>query len=207
MRITFRSCFVHIRGKQYRVPVNHNRDRAQQALPRRKINVQDASFFQIAVPKMEAYSYRKYQDKISSVQVRELSNCIKNIKKNDEKKRNFSIHDIIEELENDPEGSKNTKQALIGWLSEINSLRLFGRQENPLLNNVVKQGELTIFDLQKEVSIKKKQIILDYVCSRLFYMRRMNQIPPFFLRICKIRCFCPWSFSCFFLLFCPSHSL
>jgi len=158
---------------------------------RNKINVQDASFFQIAVPRMEAYSYRKYQDKISSVQVRELSNYIKNLKKCEEKKGNFTIYDIIEELENDPEGSKNTKQALIGWLSEINSLRLFGPQENPLLKNVVKQGELTIFDLQKEVSIKKKQIILDYVCSRLFYMRRMNQIPPFFLIIEEAHQFCP----------------
>jgi DNA helicase HerA-like ATPase len=56
---------------------------------------------------------------------------------------------------------------------------------------VVKQGELTIFNLQKEVSIKKKQIILDYVCSRLFYMRRMNQIPPFFLIIEEAHQFCP----------------
>ena len=158
---------------------------------RKKVHVQDASFFQIAVPKMQAYSFRKYQEKISSVQVRELSKYIKNLKKNDEKKKIFTLNDIIEDLEKDSEGSKNTKQALIGWLNEIDNLRLFGPQENPLLKNVVKQGEITIFDLQNEVSIKKKQIIVDYICSRLFYMRRMNQIPPFFLIIEEAHQFCP----------------
>jgi len=157
----------------------------------KQIHIQDTSFFQIAVPKMEAYSFRKYQDKISSVQVRELSKYIKNLKKNSEKKDNFTLHDIIEDLENEPEGNKNTKQALIGWLSEINNLRLFGPQENPFLKNVVKQGDLTIFDLQKEVSIKKKQIIVYYICNRLLYMRRMNQIPPFFLIIEEAHQFCP----------------
>jgi hypothetical protein len=140
---------------------------------------------------MEAYSFRKYQDKISSVQVRELSKYIKNLKKNSEKKDNFTLFDIIEDLENESEGNKNTKQALIGWLSEINNLRLFGPQENPFLKNVVKQGDLTIFNLQNEVSIKKKQIIVDYICNRLFYMRRMNQIPPFFLIIEEAHQFCP----------------
>ena len=157
---------------------------------KRQVNMHDASFFQIAVPKMNAYSFKKYQDKISSVQVRELSKYIKKLKKNDEKKNLFTLNDIIEDLENDSEGSKNTKQALIGWLSEINNLRLFGPQENPHLKNVVRQGELTIFNLQNEVNIKKKQITVDYILNRLFYMRRMNQIPPFFLIIEEAHQFC-----------------
>ena len=156
-----------------------------------KISIQDSSFFQIAVPKMDAYSFRKYQSKISSVQVRELSKYIKNLKKIKEKKNAYTLDDIIEELENDLEGNKTTKQALIGWLSEINNLRLFGPVENPILDNIIKQGELTIFNLQKEVSIKKKQIIVDYICNRLFHMRRMNQIPPFFLIIEEAHQFSP----------------
>ena len=155
------------------------------------ISIHDTSYFQISVPRMEAFSFRKYQDKISSVQVRELAKYIKKLNNNDEKKKIFTLNDIIEDLEADAEGSKNTKQALIGWLSEINNLRLFGPQENPILKNILKQGELTIFNLQNEVSIKKKQIIVDYICNRLFYMRRMNQIPPFFLIIEEAHQFCP----------------
>ncbi|MFW9936371.1 MAG: ATP-binding protein [Candidatus Thorarchaeota archaeon] len=156
-----------------------------------KVKLIDISYFQIAVPKMPAYSFRKYQEQISSVQVRELSKYLKNIKKDKDRANSYTIKDIIKEIENEPEGNKSTKQALIGWLSDIERLKLFGPQENPLINNVINQGELTIFNLQKEISILKKQIIIDYICNRLFYLRRMNQIPPFLLIIEEAHQFCP----------------
>jgi len=155
-----------------------------------KVKLIDISYFQIAVPKMHAYSFRKYQEQISSVQVRELSKYIKNLKKDKERANNYTIKDIIKEIENETEGNKSTKQALIGWLSDIERLKLFGPQENPTIKNVINQGELTIFNLQKEISILKKQIIIDYICNRLFYLRRMNEIPPFLLIIEEAHQFC-----------------
>jgi len=79
----------------------------------------------------------------------------------------------------------------VGWLSELEHLTLFGSQENPILKKVINQGEITIFNLQNEISIRKKQIIVDYICSRLFYLRRMNEIPPFLLIIEEAHQFCP----------------
>lgn len=156
-----------------------------------KIKIQNISYFQIPVPKMSAWSFRKYQKQISGVQVRELSKYIQILKKDEDKKRNYTLNDIIDTIEKESEGNKSTKQALIGWLSELNRLNLFGAQENPILNNIVNQGELTIFNLANEINIRKKQIIVDYICNHLFNQRRMNKIPPFLLIIEEAHQFCP----------------
>jgi len=156
-----------------------------------KIKLVDSTYFQLAVPNMNAYSFKKYQEQISNVQIRELSRYIKRIRKDETKKNLYSLNEIIEVIEQESEGNKSTKQALIGWLSDLNNLKLFGPQENPILKNVVNHGQLTIFNLQNEISITKKQIIVDYICSRLFYLRRMNRIPPFLLIVEEAHQFCP----------------
>ena len=156
-----------------------------------KVSVQDISYFQISVPKMPVFSFKRYQENISSVQLRELVKFIKRLKKNKEKKNRYTIRDIIELLETELEGNKNTRQALIGWLSDLDRLTLFGSQENPTLDNIIEKQQLVIFNLQKEISIRKKQIIVDYICTRLFDMRRLNIIPPFLLVIEEAHQFCP----------------
>jgi len=50
---------------------------------------------------------------------------------------------------------------------------------------------ITIFNFQKEISIRKKQIIVDYICNRLFNLRRANEIPPFLLIVEEAHQFCP----------------
>ena len=153
-----------------------------------KVKVIDTSYFQISVPKLNAFVYKKYQEQISNVQIRELSKYIKKLRK--ETKKNFTLNDIIELIEKEPEGGKSTKLALIGWLSELERLNLFGPQENPVMKNVINQGEISIFNLQNEISIRKKQIIVDYICNQLFYLRRKNEIPPFLLIIEEAHQFC-----------------
>ncbi|MFX0020869.1 MAG: ATP-binding protein [Candidatus Hermodarchaeota archaeon] len=156
-----------------------------------KIKIHDISYFQIGIPKLSVYSFKKYQEQISFVQIRELSKYIKKLKRDKNLKNNFTLNDIIEQIENDNDGNRSTKQALIGWLSDLKRLTLFGSQENPILNNIVNKQELTIFNFQKEISIRKKQIIVDYICNRLFDLRRMNNIPPFLLIVEEAHQFCP----------------
>ncbi|MHA1725799.1 MAG: ATP-binding protein [Promethearchaeota archaeon] len=158
---------------------------------REKVHVQDISYFQIAVPKLNAWSFKKYHSQISNVQVRELSKYLENLKKDKELKGIFSLPHVIEQIENDSGGNKNTKQALIGWLEELNRLNLFGGQENPNMKALLKQGEITIFSFQQEINLRKKQIILDYISNRLFYLRRVDKIPPFLLIIEEAHQFCP----------------
>ncbi|MFX1259237.1 MAG: ATP-binding protein, partial [Promethearchaeota archaeon] len=156
-----------------------------------KVKIQDILYFQIALPKLNSYAFRKYQDQISYVQVRELSNHIQKLRKDNAIKGNYSLHNLIDSIERDSKGSMNTKQALIGWLTELERLKIFGPQENPLLENIVKQKELVIFSLKNETSIRKKQIIVDYICNRLFFLRKMDKIPPFLLIIEEAHQFCP----------------
>lgn len=156
-----------------------------------KVKIFDSSYFQIAVPKLQANAFRKYQRQLSNVQIRELAKYIKTMKKDKNKKGIYSLNDIIEYIENEPEGSKSTKQALIGWLSELDQLNLFGHTENPQLKNIVKNREITIFNLSNQISIRKKQIIVEYICNQLFYERRMNNIPPFLLIMEEAHQFCP----------------
>ena len=155
-----------------------------------KVKIQNISYMQIGVPKLNAWSFKKYQEQISNVQIRELSTYIQKLKNDNKKKGKFSLHDLIDNIDGDTRGSKSTKQALIGWLTELNRLNLFGPEENPIINNVVKQGELSIFNLANETNIRKKQIIIDYLCNRLFYLRRLNKIPPFLLIIEEAHQFC-----------------
>lgn len=154
-----------------------------------KIKTQDISYFQIGIPKLSIYAFKKYQEQISHVQVRELSKYIKKLKK--EKINKYTLNDIIEQIETESDGNRSTKQALIGWLSELERLRLFGTQENPLLNKVVNKQQITIFNFKNEISIRKKQIIVDYICNRLFDLRRINKIPPFLLIVEEAHQFCP----------------
>ena len=156
-----------------------------------KVSIHDVSYFQISVPKMSIYSFKKYQEEISNVQIRELSKYLKKLNRSNEKKGAYTISDIIEEIEKESDGIKSTRQALIGWLSGLDRLRFFGPQENPKLERILKKNELIIFNLQKQISIRKKQIILDYICDRLFKLRRLNKIPPFLLIIEEAHQFCP----------------
>ena len=156
-----------------------------------KVKVQDNSYFQISVPKLNGWSFRKYQEQMSPVQVRELNTYIQMLRKDNDKKGLYSLQDIINLIEEESEGNKSTKQALLGWLSELNRLNIFGSQENPILNKVVNQQEITIFNLANETNIRKKQIIVDYICYQLFYLRRINKIPPFLLIIEEAHQFCP----------------
>jgi len=158
---------------------------------KKKVKIIDTTYFQISVPKLNAFAYKKYQEQISNVQIRELSKYIKKLRNKDETKNKFTLNNIIELIEKEPEGGKSTKQALIGWLSNLERLNLFGPQENPVIKNVINQGEISIFNLQNEISIRKKQIIVDYICNQLFYLRRKNEIPPFLLIIEEAHQFCP----------------
>ncbi len=156
-----------------------------------KIKIFDGLYLQISVPQMNAYSFRKYQSQITSVQVRELTKYIKKLKQDKSKKNNYSLRDIITLIDEETEGNKTTRQALIGWLTELERLNVFGTQENPILKNCIKPGELTIFNFKNEISIRKKQILVDYLCNRLFHMRRMDELPPFLLIIEEAHQFCP----------------
>ncbi len=103
----------------------------------------------------------------------------------------YTIKDIISELEMDPDINVNTKKALTGWLRELDNLHIFGKVSSPPAKELAKVGELTIIDLSSIISMRKKQILLHYFTKKLFYLRRMDQIPPYILFLEEAHNFLP----------------
>ncbi|MHA1340363.1 MAG: ATP-binding protein [Promethearchaeota archaeon] len=107
----------------------------------------------------------------------------------------YNLRDIINRIEIKEDINPKLKDALIGWLDELDRMRLFSNKQNPKLSNLVKLGYLSIIDLSSIISLKKKQIIVTYLAKKLFYKRRMNQIPPFLMIIEEAHQFAPESSS------------
>jgi DNA helicase HerA-like ATPase len=156
-----------------------------------QVKIEDITYFQIAVPKLNAWWFKKYQEQISNVQIRELSRYIQKLKKDENKEDKYTLNDMIDLIENESTSGKSTKQALIGWLADLERLTIFGPQENPKISSIIKPKNLILFNLANEINIRKKQIIVDYICQRLFYLRRLNKIPPFLLIIEEAHQFSP----------------
>jgi hypothetical protein len=156
-----------------------------------QVKIEDITYFQIAVPKLNAWWFKKYQEQISNVQIRELSRYIQKLKKDESKEDKYTLNDMIDLIENESTSGKSTKQALIGWLADLERLTIFGPQENPKISSIIKPKNLILFNLANEINIRKKQIIVDYICQRLFYLRRLNKIPPFLLIIEEAHQFSP----------------
>jgi len=157
-----------------------------------KVSVFKSSFFQIAVPQISERMFGEFQPQISPIQIRELGRILKNLKTKMYKTGiPYSLQDIIEEVEHDDKISPRTKEALLGWLYDLEDTGLFGPVESPNLENIVKLGHATIIDLSETISLRKKQILVSYIARRLFDMRKQEKIPPFVLILEEAHQFCP----------------
>ncbi len=87
--------------------------------------------------------------------------------------------------------SEKTKDPLVSWLSELDDIRLFGLEDSPNIDELAKDGQLTILDLSDFITKKDKQIIVNYFATKLFNSRRENKIPPFILIMEEAHQFAP----------------
>jgi len=159
-----------------------------------KTKYYDAKYFQIGVSTLNAYNFANYEPKISKAQIRELKKIIdilKNRTNHEGDEKGYDLAELIQELENTNEINKKVRDTLIGWLFDLSRLNLFYRTSNPPLRKFVSPGHLTILDLSNIISIKKKQIIISYLAEKLFYLRRVNKIPPFLMILEEAHQFVP----------------
>ncbi len=131
----------------------------------------------IAVNKLSVTNIGELIPQMSAVQRRELAPIIKKLR---ESKEAYTLFGLISEVENSNINPK-TKVAMISWLSELNYTGLFESHDSPSIEELVKPGQLSIFDLSDFVHLKERQIILTYFARKLFDARRQNKIPPFIL--------------------------
>lgn len=147
------------------------------------------SHFQIPVQTLSAEAIRAMVAEMSAIQVRDLRRSVTAMQRT--AKNGYTISELAETVRADESISKNTREALTGWLLSLDDTGLFGREGIPDFTKIVKPGKITLIDLSDFVSLKKKQIIVSHLASELLSLRRRNEIPPFLLVLEEAHQFCP----------------
>ncbi|MEK6821361.1 MAG: ATP-binding protein, partial [archaeon] len=136
----------------------------------------------IGVPKIGLGMFSALLPNASPAQKRELGKSIHTLQ---QKMRDgqgpYDLQDIKAELLSEL-GNKDAKdsviQTLLGWLHELDELRLFGKADNPALLDLIQPGNMAVVDLSDVIQQNKKQIIVGYLAQRIFYERKSGTIPP-----------------------------
>ncbi len=162
-------------------------------LPAGSIEVEHirGSHIQIPVQSLTAESLSSYVAGMSGVQIRDLRRTISDMR--NQFKEGYTLTDVINVVKDDETISKNTREALVGWLFNLEDTGLFGKEGVPEMKNTVRPGKITLIDLSDFVSLKKKQIIVSHLAGELLYLRRQGRIPPFLLVLEESHQFCPES--------------
>ena len=149
------------------------------------------SHIQIPVQSLAAETISSFVADMSPIQVRDLRRVISDLK--NQMTSGYTLDDLVNRIRDDETISKNTREALIGWLINLNDTNLFGKGSAPDIRDIVRPGKITLIDLSDFISLKKKQIVVSHLTGELLYLRRRNEIPPFLLVLEEAHQFCPES--------------
>ncbi|MFX1465274.1 MAG: ATP-binding protein [Promethearchaeota archaeon] len=156
-----------------------------------KTTVINSPYIQVGVPNLTSYSFAGFQPQMSMIQIRELTQIINKLRRNSSKAgKPYGLNELIEMIEQS-EMNPRTREAMLGWIYDLESTNLFGMEEHPALKENIKVGHATIFDFREIISLRKKQIIVSYLLYRLFNMRKSGEIPPFVCILEEAHQFCP----------------
>jgi hypothetical protein len=157
-----------------------------------RVRVMKGSYFEIAARHLTAATIMELAPQMSPIQARELGRIIDDMrKKMQDSKQIFDLSDIIKAIETDERMNPRVKEALLGWLYDIESMKIVGRDENPKLEEALIPGKAMIIDLSDTVTLRRKQIIVTYLATRLFSLRRREEVPPFVMILEEAHQFCP----------------
>lgn len=149
------------------------------------------SHFQIPVQMLSAEAIGSLVADMSPIQTRDLRRVVSEIQTT--MKKGYTLGDLVEHIRDDTSISKNTREALIGWLVNLDETLLFGKEAVPNIKNIIRPGKITLIDLSDFISLKKKQIVVSFLANELLYLRRREQIPPFLFILEEAHQFCPES--------------
>jgi len=161
---------------------------ANEPLFKNKVHVINSEDIRIGVNRISEKGFAAMLPKMSAVQIRDLGKVIYTLRR---EKEAYSIGDIIDALKEDESISKSTKEALSGWLAELDSMGIFSTSEWPIIENLMKQGEMVVINLKNVLELKKKQIIVNHISRKLFNLRKQGLVPPYLEIIEEAHNFCP----------------
>jgi len=154
-----------------------------------QVEIVDGRMMRIGVSHLSSERFREFVPEMSGVQARELKCALASLKANSG--AGFDFRDIVEELKGLDGISKNSKQALIGWLHDLESLRIFDRFDYPKWGKITVPGRAVIMNLSEITSLRKKQLLLTHAMRSLFYNRRIGRVPPIILFLEEAHTFAP----------------
>ena len=123
------------------------------------ITVIRSPLVELATPYMSAKNFASFSPEMGAIQVRELTRVIRTMREAREGKP-YDLGDLITALEQDPSINVRTREALLGWLDNLQSLRIFGKTATPDWSKLMKPGHAVILDMSETISLQKKQIIV-----------------------------------------------
>ncbi|MCX8196713.1 MAG: ATP-binding protein [Candidatus Micrarchaeota archaeon] len=150
--------------------------------------------FKIPYRKVSPQMIREWIPEMSASQYRELVPIMQQLKREMKQSGSpFGIEDLIQRIELDLNDKKkeNIKRPLLGWLTELALLKVIGSSDSHQFEQFVEPGRLLVLDLSDIENQRKKQIIVSYVCRRLFRLRKKEKIAPFLLVVEEAHNFAP----------------
>jgi len=150
----------------------------------------------IGVPNLNAYQFMEFLPDMSGMQARELQRVLEKLRVEMRAgKGPFGLDEVISRVEESGDIHKQLRQALLGWLQDLQALGIFDSGDCPSWEHIVEPGKAVVVDLSDMTSLRKKQMLVAYAARRLFNARKWNRVPPFVLCIEEAHQFCPSSES------------
>lgn len=150
-----------------------------------RVKVFPVSDVRIGLSSMSAGQMNELLPKLSAAQARHLIKAMREIGKD-----RYEISDLIKKVEEEDMTAK-TKSILLSELEKLRNSKLFGTSDYPDLNELARQGGLSIIDLSDTTNMFRKQAIVTYFGKKLFNARRRDSIPPFLLVVEEAHQFAP----------------
>jgi hypothetical protein len=142
-----------------------------------KTRVYSEKDISVGISRLSPYQIMNFLPQMSSAQKRELTTIVQNLMK---KKKGYGFKELEEEIENS-DAKRVVKDTIVSWLGHLKNSKIFQKYTRPNVKSLAQPGKLSIFDLSQIVSKRDKQILVTYFASKLFWLRRTGQIPPFIL--------------------------
>ena len=140
---------------------------------------------QIGLSNMKG-SIGEFLPNLSAVQLRELVKLMRSMKE-----KHYSISELLTNITENENIKSATKDVLETTLNDMKRHKTFGVADYPHVDELVRQGGLSVIDLSKTTNLYKKQIIASYLARKLFRLRRNGVIPPFLLVLEEAHQFVP----------------
>ncbi|MEW6592334.1 MAG: ATP-binding protein, partial [Candidatus Hadarchaeota archaeon] len=157
-----------------------------------RVKIVHGEDMRIGVPNLGAYQLLEFTPEMSGMQVRELQRVIGQLKAEMlSGKGPFGLEEIMSRIESDDDINKNIRQALLGWLQELQSLGIFDHSDQPGWESTAEPGKVVVVDFSGMTSLRKKQMLVAYAARRLFNARKRGRVPPFVLCLEEAHQFCP----------------